>query len=209
VLRHGTRAERFTYIYETQKWGTSEESRSGGGSALHATLTLREQLARLLAELEVTSIFDAGCGDFHWMKELVYSGSYVGADIVPGLVRRLNDEYGNHSRRFVVMDLSEDRPPAVDLIICREVLFHLPNADVVAALENFRKSGSKWLLVTTDTESRRNWDIEAGGHRALNLERPPFSLPKPRRYLIDAARSDGRRMSLYSLGDLRELARRV
>lgn len=202
VLRHGTRAERFVYIYESQKWGKSAESPSGVGSTLRATSTLRQQLSGLLAELEITSLFDAGCGDFNWMKEVPYSGSYIGADIVPALIDRLNDEYGDELHRFVAMDLAERRTPTVDMIICREVLFHLPNADAAAALRNFQASGSRWLLVTTDTEVRRNWDIEAGGQRRLNLERPPFSLPRPERYLIDAAVSDGRRMSLYRLDAL-------
>lgn len=205
LLRHGTREERFNYIYEAQSWGPGGESRSGYGSSLRATSTLREQLSRLLAELEITSIFDAGCGDFNWMKEVPYSGTYIGADIVPSLIDRLNDEYGNESHRFVSMDIAKHRPPTVDLIICRRVLFHYPDADVAAALRNFRASGSRWLLVTTDTHARRNWDIEVGGQRRLNLERPPFSLPRPQRYLTEGWRSDGECMSLYRLERLPNL----
>lgn len=211
LLRRGTREERFSYIYESQSWGPGGESRSGYGSSMRATSTLRQQLSRLLAELQITSIFDAGCGDFNWMKEVPYSGTYIGVDIVPNLIDRLNEQYGNESHRFVSMDIAEHPPPTVDLIICRRVLFHLPDADVAAALRNFRASGSRWLLVTTDTNARRNWDIEVGGQRRLNLERPPFSLPRPERYLIDGRpsdgewRSDGECMSLYRLQRLPNL----
>lgn len=194
ILRHGTRAERFTYIYEYQKWGP-----------LGAPSTLRMQLTGLLAELQINSVFDAGCGDFNWMKELPYSGSYIGADIVPSLINRLNDEYGNESRRFVTMDITEDPLPTVDLIVCRDVLLHLSNAEVAAALRNFRSSGSRWLLVSTYSKTRRNWDIEAGGQHRLNLERPPFSLPRPQRYLIDKDVSEDWRMNLYRIHDLADV----
>lgn len=191
TLRHGTRAERFTYIYEFQKWGP-----------LGAPSTLRRQLSVLLAELEINSIFDAGCGDFNWMKDIPYAGSYIGADIVPSLIDNLNTEYGDESHRFATMDVTEDLPPTVDLIVCRDVLLHLPNAEVAEALRNFRASGSRWLLVSTYSKTRRNWDIEAGGQHRLNLERPPFSLPRPQRYLVDKDMSQDWRMNLYRLEDL-------
>src|SRR4051812_30977396 len=78
VLRHGSRQERFTYMYETHKWDDGGESRSGAGSSAVATRDLRAQLVDLVEELDVASVFDAGCGDFAWMRTVRLPGTYIG-----------------------------------------------------------------------------------------------------------------------------------
>jgi len=44
---------------------------------------------------------------------------------------------------FVVKDLSRDTIPQVDLIICRDVLQHLPEKMIFQSLENISKSNFK------------------------------------------------------------------
>jgi glycosyltransferase involved in cell wall biosynthesis len=160
LLKDGTREERFAYIYETGKWGTAE-SRSGVDSSRQATDRLRAELINLLEDEDVETIFDAGCGDFNWMREIRRNWDYTGGDIVPGLIEELNISFGSKDCRFVVFDIVEDIPAKVDLIICRDVLFHLPNADVWRALVNFKKSASRLLLylrlgsTSTMTQSSR------------------------------------------------------
>jgi SAM-dependent methyltransferase len=201
LLRQGTREQRFAYMYASNKWGNAE-SRSGNGSSLHATSKMRRDLETLLVEEDVKSIFDAGCGDFNWMSRVAFIGDYTGGDIVPALVENLNRTWGSERRHFITFDAVTDTPPVVDLVICREVLFHLPNWDVSATLRNFVRSGSRLLLVTTDVSAGTNWDVEAGAHRPLNLSKPPFNLPAPRRVIEDDRISRHQQLALYDMSTI-------
>jgi hypothetical protein len=69
------------------------------------------------------------------------------------------------------------------VILCRDGLVHLSNADIVKTLINFRRSEAKWLLTNTFVDRTENPDIPAGGWRPLNLCLPPFSLPAPYRII--------------------------
>ena len=64
------------------------------------------------------------------------------------------------------------------MVIARDVLAHLSNEEVMMALENFRRSGAIWALLTT-FEFADNADTRAGGYREYDLERDPFTLGKP------------------------------
>ena len=177
----------FSNIFATNTWG-STESVSGAGSELQNTAQLIRELPHLMRELRVQSMLDAPCGDFNWMQHVELNGvDYHGADIVEALVQRNAERFTTPTRQFSKRDILADALPAVDLILCRDCLFHFSHADVFKALRNFVASRSKWLLTTTFTYRAlpRNGDIATGGWTAINLELPPFNLPPPRRLIIE------------------------
>ncbi len=160
------------------------ETVSGRGSALARTASIRRELPPLFAELGVRSVLDAGCGDFNWFRALELDlDRYVGVEVVEELVALNRERFGGPRREFVSLDVIRDPLPAVDLILCRDCLVHLKNRQIVAALHNFRRSGSRWLLATTFTGDRPNEDAPLGGWRPIDLERPPFALGSPLRLL--------------------------
>lgn len=82
----GTPREVFTEIYRRNIWGY-QETVSGGGSTLHYTEKVRQTLPGLLADLNIGTMLDLPCGDYHWMSEIELPvAHYIGADIVPHLV---------------------------------------------------------------------------------------------------------------------------
>lgn len=178
--------QRFTRIYETNLWG-SEASRSGTGSAEDQTARIRQLLPDFVRELDVQSMLDVPCGDFAWMRHVDLKGvAYTGADIVPHLVARNQEQFGTESadteagsRRFLELDLTADALPAVDLVFCRDCLVHLSFTNIWKAIANLRRSGSMWLLTTTFPAHPENEDIEDGDWRLLNLELAPFHFPPP------------------------------
>jgi hypothetical protein len=172
--------EVFTEIYENNKWSSSE-SRSGNGSELKNTITLRNELPFLFKKYNISSILDIPCGDFNWMKEVNLSDiDYTGADIVPSIIEQNKQKYPYN---FQVLDLTKDSLPKVDLIFVRDCLGHLSNENVFKALDNIQLSGSKYLISTSFTKWDFNADIDDGGWRCINLMIPPFNL-KPI-YLIN------------------------
>lgn len=170
----------FAKIWSENRWGDAE-SRSGGGSNLRQTEHLRRDLAELLASLRVRSLLDLPCGDFHWMKEVPLPPEtlYVGGDIVEPLVERNRTQFGSELRQFRTIDLMCDPLPAVDLILCRDALVHFSFGDIFAAIANFKRSGTEYLLTTHYSGDRKNHNIRTGQWRPLNLTGAPFHFPLP------------------------------
>jgi hypothetical protein len=176
-------SEVFGLIYAENLWGV-EESRSGAGSTLSQTEAMRNTLPALLSQLEVKTLLDLPCGDFHWMSRIKLAGiDYIGADIVPALVASNASQYSGPGRAFIELDLVTSKLPMVDAVLCRDCLVHLPNEMVATALRNICSSGSTWLISTTFPSHLENPDITLGLWRPINLERPPFSLPPPQTLL--------------------------
>ncbi len=177
---------RFTNMFTNNAWG-SEESVSGPGSELAATATLRLGLANFLRDFEITSIFDAPCGDFNWMAALTseIEVDYLGGDIVSPLIEANNAQFGNSSTRFVIHDLIEDPMPDADFVLIRDCFIHLSNRHVFDVLRKFLQSSITFIGLTTMVDLEQNTDIETGKWRLINLNAEPFSLPEPRLFIDD------------------------
>jgi hypothetical protein len=182
-------AEVFTRIHRDNAWGNAE-SRSGAGSTLAYTESLRAELPALLRRLEVRTLLDLPCGDFHWLRHLDLGlDRYIGGDIVPALIDRLRRDCAAPGREFQVLDLIQDPLPAADALLCRDCLVHLSNRDALAALANIRRGRARWLIATTFPEVTKNRDIATGQFRPVNLCLPPFNLPPPVESIRDTAAS--------------------
>lgn len=169
----------FTSIYKSRGW-EDKESVSGPGSSLAQTATLRRELPGLLKRINAKSLLDAPCGDFHWMKETSLPiEKYIGADVVAELILDHQRVFANKTRVFQCLDIQQDDLPLVDVILCRDCLVHFSFRRIKLALDNFRRSGSTYLLTTTFMNVPENVDIVTGGWRPLDLRLPPFNFPAP------------------------------
>ena len=198
-LPTGQMTEVFRGIYKSNAWG-STVSHSGTGSDLEQTAVIRSILPGLLQELAVTSMLDVPCGDFHWMREVELDVDYTGGDVVPDLVAANQERYGNDRRRFRVVDIANNALLPVDLVFCRDLLVHFSFDDALCAISNLKRSGSTWLLTTTFPARTENLDIATGQWRPLNLERPPFNFPPPRRLFNERCSEYGEDWADKSLG---------
>ena len=173
-------AQRFQRIHDCNLWGAAE-STSGLGSEIDATAVLRADLPLLLARCGITSLLDAPCGDAGWINRSSLGMRYVGVDIVPDLVERLQAAAaaGEIGGDYLLADLTRDPLPPCDAILCRDCLVHLSFANIERAVGNFRRSGATWLIATTFPGWQSNLDCEDGDWRALNFERAPFDWGAP------------------------------
>lgn len=172
-------AEIFTYIYQSNHW-RNKESVSGDGSTMEQTQYIRAELPPLLKKYGIQSILDIPCGDFNWMKHVDLTGiNYTGADIVKELIDSNNQKYSKPGVSFTTLDLTRDDLPKVDLVITRDCLVHLSEDRVRAAINNIKRSGSKYLLTTVHGKAKKNRDIVTGDWRPLNLYVAPFNFPVP------------------------------
>lgn len=178
MLKKMGRREVFTRFYKTNRW-KSENSRSGPGSELEQTIVIRDVLPRVIEELDIRSLLDIPCGDYHWMQHVQLNVNYIGADIVEEAVAANAERYSREMVSFRRLDLVVDELPEVDMVFCRDCLVHLSNEDALNAFENIVKSKSKYLLVTTFPDTQENLDIPTGRWRRLNMQKPPFNLGEP------------------------------
>lgn len=174
--------ETFTDIYVNRKWdepNKSNESVSGNGSTLEYTQNLRRELPKLFDKFAITSVFDAPCGDLNWMSRVLAEYpdiDYTGGDIVEPLVAQLTETYADNAKmNFKLIDIINDQLPRVDLMICRDCLFHFSEADIKSFLTNFVSTDIVALLVTSDTLPEPNRDIITGDYRHLNLFSAPYN----------------------------------
>jgi SAM-dependent methyltransferase len=191
----------FSRVYEKNLWG-DPESRSGRGSTLARTAVVRAALPALLDGVGAQSLLDAACGDFNWMARVDLCGvKYVGVDVVPELIERNRRLYGGEGREFILADITRDTLPKTDVILCRDCLIHHSLDNARAAVLNFRRSGSRYLLATTHPTVRQNIDIPTGSWRLLNLRLAPFDFPPPARLLTEDGES-GKCLGLWELKSL-------
>lgn len=199
--------EKFSDIFKYNSWG-SDESVSGPGSTLTATRNIQRELPILINHLGVKTILDAPCGDFNWMNSIDLAGvQYTGVDIVSDIVNRNSQRYKSSNVKFELADITDANLSSFDLILCRDCFFHLSNANIKKALNNFKRSGSKYLLTTTYTwlGLQNNVDIDDGGWRRINLWQSPFNLPMPEFFIVEGNQESGgaqadRILGLWHLG---------
>ena len=191
----------FSDIFRNNLWG-DPESVSGRGSTLARTVAVRRALPDVLESVGATTLLDAPCGDFNWMRGVELGGvEYTGVDVVPELIARNRRLYGGPGVTFAVSDLTKDRLPKADVILCRDCFIHLSFRDVYAAVANFKRSGSGFLLATTHVTVQENEDIPTGGWRSVNLQAPPFNFPQPRLLIVEDAEL-GKCLGLWNLEEL-------
>jgi hypothetical protein len=180
-----SRGEVFNFIYKKNVW-FMRETKSGPGSTLRQTENARKHIPLILRQFSIKSVYDAPCGDFHWMRLALANSQvdYLGADIVPDLVANDQAKYQTEKIKFVVSDIVVDSFPTVDLWICRDGLIHFSNRDIVSALEKFCQSHTKFVLMTNYTHAQENQvvDIHTGQSRSLDFFSEPFNFDGPVKY---------------------------
>ena len=167
-------------FFSLKTWsGGGDETVSGSGSTLAYTEDLRPALARLFHELEIRSVVDAPCGDFNWMSRVDLTGiDYTGLDIVEEIIAENDARHRGPGRTFAVSDATKDPLPAADMLICRDLLLHLPFRNIADLLANVAKAPFKWVLITSYVNDT-NTDIRRPGlARELNLCAAPFGFSK-------------------------------
>lgn len=206
--------EVFTSIYRANIWGC-DETRSGIFATQPLTQVVRNLLPHVFDALNIRTLLDAGCGDCNWMRFLPFDRfeKYTGIDLVEELISTVSTRYPGSNREFQCKDFTKDTLPKADAVLCRDCFAYLCLDDIKQAIKKFKASGATYLIATTYSHTASNTDFIIGDHLSLkryhpiNLEKPPFSFPKPL-LTIDEQSLDGmpvehkRYLALWKLEDL-------
>ena len=197
--------DRFTNIYNKNLWFANKQSKSGSGSRLEAKQYLSEFLLNFLIETKAKNLTDLGCGDFYWMKEVPLPCRYIGLDVVAPIIEENQQKYADDRHQFYHYNAVEDPiPDETDVILCREVLFHLSIEDGIKLIKNILESRVRYFLVTTSDTVQENKDIRTGQFRNINLQLTPYFFPPYVNKVNDDAVSADRILGIWEVSKLRK-----
>lgn len=152
---------------------------SGHGSRPWATLPYRKYLSDFIRCNDVRSVVDYGCGDWEIGRRVDWQGAtYTGVDVVPHLIERNQREFARPGVTFMVTPDEPTALPRADLLLCKDVLQHLPNSDVQEFLVNVVPRFRMALIIddAPGTPDDTNTDTSAGGWRRVDIRQPPFDV---------------------------------
>ena len=186
--------KKFQYIYKSKYWQDIKDgSVSGAGSNQISTEKVRKELMDFISQNKISSIIDIPCGDWQWMSMLDLSNiNYIGYDVVEDLIISNIKNYKSTNVNFEVKNLINDKLPKSDLIIVRDMLNHLNDADINKCITNlynsdFRYVGITNFLITNNANNILGDKLRLGDRwRPLNLSLTPFYLSTPSFNLNDS-----------------------
>ncbi|MEQ9258615.1 MAG: glycosyltransferase [Roseovarius sp.] len=183
-----TAAAAFVDFGLKEKAKGNRESASGLGSSLKSAAVASKLLLQKLRDLPIRSVLDLGCGDWNWMRHLGFPTpipgrfvTYEGWEASPDLVETLNARFGQEGVSFGVHDVSSEAFPQVDLIIARDILFHMPPSMALDVVQRIKKS-CRYLAAPSYNFAKLNsgfskyLEIEGWGFFHVNMNIEPFSL---------------------------------
>lgn len=152
-------------------------------------------------------LLDLPCGDYHWMQLVDLDGIiYTGADKQSKGIEDNKQKYP--SVHFEVLDITQDLLPKNDLVLVRDCLVHLDNECVWKAIDNLKRSRSKYLLITNFPKINHallNYNIETGGWRPINFQLAPFHFPPPIETIVENCKEEpwvDKSLSLWKIKSL-------
>jgi len=129
----------------------------------------------LFDDLKIKSVIDVGCSDCIWQSKMQWDKvKYTGIDIVKEIIEDNKIKYPHMN--FKHSNLIEDECPRADMVIVRNVFLHTSLDSVKKMLSNIKKSGSKYLLASTDFTLEENQETSCIWAIRRNLEIEPFNL---------------------------------
>jgi SAM-dependent methyltransferase len=123
---------------------------------------LRRIIKEMLRPMKFESVLDVGCGQGSFLQELQFDFPNIrpyGIDISSTAVELARKRIQNG--QFRVVDITSDfLGSRYDLVVCSEVLEHIP--DDLRALENLKKMTAKYLLVSAPQGRMRQFESQVG-----------------------------------------------
>ena len=172
----------FDEIYNKDLWGLKTDEYASAKPGMETEHARKKRLSVLIQDLirlnDVKSIVEFGCGWWSYMRDVDFTGvHYDGFDVVQTVIDDNRQKYGADNVRFHLVRDGTAMPKA-DMLFSKDVLQHLPTADVQYYLSLFRTNFA-FMLIGNDVipDDNLNGDTKRGGYRALRLEHAPFDYP--------------------------------
>jgi SAM-dependent methyltransferase len=202
----------FSRIYGDGVWGRNSDGEgiSGVGSIYENARPYVKLLQKFLKTHQIKSVVDVGCGDWELSKYIQWGDiKYIGYDVVSDVIEKDTAKYGSSQFQFICGDGVNADLPEADLLICKDVLQHLPNSYIHTLISKMKRF--KYCLITNDISApsvphahrRVNIDIPIGSGRFVDLTKNPFNI-KAKTLLTYTSPGTVKRVVLVCLKDQKE-----
>lgn len=137
--------EVFETIYREKMWGGRGRPGFHSGSGSRDANVVAPYVTAVRSYISslggAPTVVDIGCGDFHVGSKLVDAAhQYIACDIARPLIENNRRKFASlPGLVFRVLDCIDDPLPAGDIVLVRQVLQHLNNAQVAAVLPKLAK----------------------------------------------------------------------
>ena len=165
----------FDRLYRSGGWSGMG---SGPGSAADSNQEYLWILHKILRYTpSIKTVLDIGCGDWQHMQHADLEGKeYLGVDVSSYVIESNQRRFTRPGVSFRELNPILEDIPQVDLVIIKDVLQHLPNADTAIILKKIRER-SRFALITNDYTDVNRGDIAVGEHRPINVLLEPYDHP--------------------------------
>jgi SAM-dependent methyltransferase len=174
----------FADVYRRNAWGGNTGCHSGPGS--HRAEVVEpyvESVTHFLKGLpQKPVVVDLGCGDFNVSQHLVpHASLFIGCDIAGAMIERNRQLFPRVA--FHRVDITRGALPDADICIVRQVLQHLDNRRIVAALRKMMRYPI-WIVTehipfgdyfTPNMDMRPGGDVRVPVGSGVVLSAPPFN----------------------------------
>ena len=144
---------KFDEIYKQKIWSGKDGSvpLSGPGSLVESSLPVIDFINQGVANQQIGSILDLGCGDLTYISTIEHINSglllYTGVDVSDYILSENEKRYPWFNGKR--MDITKPQAFDADLIIIKDILFHLTNEQITALFNNLTASRFNFCIVTT------------------------------------------------------------
>jgi SAM-dependent methyltransferase len=160
----------FERIYMQDVW----RGGSGPGSLPSNTVEYRAFVEQFIYNNGIQSVTDLGCGDWQFSRFLNWTGvEYIGLDVVPSLIKANRETFACQNIRFE-LSAGPESLPGGDLLLCKEMLQHLPTQAVRRYIASIKQRYRYALITNSIAPGSINTEISVGGYRPLRLDLQPF-----------------------------------
>jgi len=175
---------------------------SGPGSRAYAAWLKRRLIESIVAERNIRSILDIGCGDMYWMPADSLAGvAYTGVDISDLIVQQNRLRFPD--AEFLLHDIAAaPLPRGADLVICFDVLIHqIDEAQFSAALRN--------ILATIEDTALISYLTPAGHTQVVAGDTPEAVMQEEQKLLEFLSAASFPRAQTATHGELAQLISRM
>ena len=169
----------FENIYEKSLWNNGDATvpLSGPGSSLENTKDYSNLLNKFIYDNECKSVLDLGCGDLTWISKTWFFNDnrikYTGVDVVEKIISSHRTKFPE--KHFLCKDITSYRDiDDVDIIIIRDVIFHLTNDEILSIFDNI-KNKFKFIIITNCRNSVNKDNFDRWHFSEKNIYNEPFN----------------------------------
>jgi len=178
--------EIFASIYKNSTWGGEKEVFFSGSGTYHSSVTsYMDFMVDFMKKEKIKKIVEIGCGDFNITKKIlnkIEKVEYTGLDVVPDLIKHHQAINQTEHIKFQCLDAAKEVLPKGDLLVIRQVLQHLSNAQISQILK--KSDAYPYVLITEhlpleygtpNLDKATGPDIRIYQNSGVYIELPPFN----------------------------------